>query len=84
MYLVAIGWIYVVFMMAITESSVVAGLATFLFYGLIPVAIILYLGGTRRRRLKRQIEEEQKLRAIIATQEISEAQVQTDDQIHRP
>lgn len=79
MYLVAIGWIYVVFMMAITENSVVAGVATFLFYGLIPVAIILYLGGTRRRRLKKQMEEEQKLRAAVATQETSKVQPHTND-----
>ncbi|MDQ9170624.1 hypothetical protein Q8A64_09400 [Oxalobacteraceae bacterium R-40] len=58
MYLVAIGWIYVVFMMSITENSVVAGVATFIFYGLIPVSIILYLGGSRRRRIRRQMEED--------------------------
>ena len=69
MYLVAIGWIYVVFMMSITETSVVAGVATFVFYGLVPVAIILYLGGTRRRRLKRQMEEELKRTALNSSQE---------------
>ena len=53
MYIVAIGWIYVVFMMAITENSVIAGIMTFLLYGVIPLAIILYLSGVRQRRQNR-------------------------------
>lgn len=58
MHLIAIGWIYVVLMMSITEASIVAGVMTFLFYGLIPVSIILYLGGSRRRRMRRKMAEE--------------------------
>jgi bacteriorhodopsin len=58
MYLIAIGWIYVVFMMSITEQSVIAGIMTFIFYGVLPVTVIMYLGGSRQRRLKRQAEEE--------------------------
>lgn len=58
MHLVVIGWIYVVLMMAITEETVVAGVMTFVFYGLLPVGIIVYLGGSRQRRLRRQMEEE--------------------------
>lgn len=58
MHLVVIGWIYVVLMMAITEETVVAGVMTFIFYGLLPVGIIVYLGGSRQRRLRRQMEEE--------------------------
>lgn len=58
MHLIAIGWIYVVLMMSITEVSIVAGVMTFLFYGLLPVSIILYLGGSRRRRMRRKMAEE--------------------------
>jgi hypothetical protein len=50
MYIVAIGWIYVVFMMSITEQSVIAGIMTFLLYGVVPVSILLYLGGSKRRK----------------------------------
>lgn len=50
MYIIAIGWLYVVLMMAITETSIMAGLLTFLFYGLIPLAIFLWLFGTPQRR----------------------------------
>lgn len=59
MYIVAIAWIYVILMMAITENSVTAGILTFLFYGVLPVAVILYLMGTpqrRRNRLQREAE----------------------------
>lgn len=57
MYIVAIAWIYVVLMMSVTENSVVAGLMTFTFYGLLPVALILYLMGTPQRRRNRQREQ---------------------------
>ena len=43
LYIVAIGWIYVVLMMSVTETSVIAGIATFLFYGVLPLSVILYL-----------------------------------------
>lgn len=57
MYIVAIAWLYVTFMMAITESSFVAGVMTFIFYGLAPLALFLWLVGTparRRRRARRE------------------------------
>lgn len=50
MYIIAIAWLYVTLLMAFTEASVIGGVATFLFYGLLPVALILWLGGTRARR----------------------------------
>lgn len=57
MYIIAIGWLYVAVLMAATEHSVVAGLMTFVFYGLLPCAVLLYLMATparRRRRAKAQ------------------------------
>ena len=57
MYIVAIGWLYVVLMMSITETSAVAGVATFLFYGLAPVSIVLYIMGTPGRRRRRKARE---------------------------
>lgn len=53
MYIVAIAWIYVVFMMSVTEESVIAGIMTFLLYGVLPLAIILYLMGTPQRKRDR-------------------------------
>ncbi len=57
MYIIAIAWLYVIVLMAATETSWVAGLMTFLFYGLLPVAILLYLMGTPERRRRRQRQE---------------------------
>ncbi|HJW25864.1 MAG TPA: hypothetical protein VJ576_13285 [Rhodocyclaceae bacterium] len=61
MYIVAIGWLYVTFLMAFTESSIIAGVATFLFYGLLPVSLLMWLGGTRARRRKREAAENKSL-----------------------
>lgn len=65
MYIIAIGWIYVVLLMSLTEPSVVAGLATLFFYGLAPLAVFLYVVGTpaRRRRKKRAQEARQQATA---------------------
>jgi membrane protein implicated in regulation of membrane protease activity len=52
MYIIAIAWLYVTVLMAAAETSVVAGALTFTFYGLLPLALLLWLFGTpvRRRR----------------------------------
>ena len=63
MHIAAVGWIYVVLMMAITEDSVIAGIMTFLFYGVLPVSLILYVTGSgnrRRRRAQEQAEQQAK------------------------
>lgn len=60
MYLVAIAWIYVVLLMAVAEAlapngSVLGALFTFVLYGVLPLAIVLYILGTpvRKRALRR-------------------------------
>lgn len=55
MYLVAIGWLYVVVMMALAEAlgpqgSVLGAGITLVLYGLLPLAIVLYIMGTPARR----------------------------------
>ena len=52
MYIIAIAWMYVVTLMAATEKSIVAGLLTFLFYGLLPCALFLWLLGVKHRKFK--------------------------------
>jgi hypothetical protein len=59
MYLVAIGWLYVVLMMAVaealsTQGSVLGAIITFVLYGVLPLGLVMYIGGTpaRRRALK--------------------------------
>ena len=43
-------------MMAITEETVVAGIMTFLFYGVLPTLIIMYVGGSGQRKKRREQE----------------------------
>ncbi|CAG0930575.1 MAG: hypothetical protein EFKGCFLK_02233 [Rhodocyclaceae bacterium] len=56
MYIVAIGWLWVVLMMSLTETSVTAGILTFFFYGLAPLALFLWLAGTPDRRRRRSVK----------------------------
>jgi hypothetical protein len=52
MYIIAIAWLYVTILMAATEKNITAGVLTFVFYGLIPCAILLWLLGTKHRHHK--------------------------------
>ena len=52
MLIVAIAWIYVVALMSLTETSIVAGVMTFLGYCVLPLSILYYLTGSRRRKRK--------------------------------
>ncbi len=57
MLIVAVAWIYVVGLMALTETSVVAGIVTFLFYCVLPLGITIYIGGSGRRKARRRAAE---------------------------
>lgn len=50
MYIIAIAWLYVVTLMAATEKTITAGLLTFVFYGLLPCALFLWVLGVKHRR----------------------------------
>ena len=51
MYIVAIGWAYVILMMAITASSIGKALAVLILLGVLPLALFVYVaGGPRRQR----------------------------------
>lgn len=58
MLIVAVAWIYVVGLMALTEPTVVAGIMTFLVYCVLPLSILFYLTGGRRRRARRAAAEQ--------------------------
>lgn len=75
MYLVAIAWMYVVVMMSLAEATspqgtVLGALFTFVLYGLLPLAIVMYLLGTPMRRRARRLREAQ----ADAAQDASAAQ----------
>ncbi|MFK3737934.1 hypothetical protein [Massilia sp. TN1-12] len=54
MWIVVIGWMYVVTLMAATEPTVVGGIMTFFGYGVLPLSLVLYLMGAGRRARRRQ------------------------------
>ena len=53
MWIVALAWIYVVLLMAATETSVVAGIMTFFGYCVLPLSIVFYITGSKRRRARK-------------------------------
>ncbi len=54
MHIVAMAWLYVVGIAAATQPGIATAVLTFLGYGLLPLAIILWLkGGGRRQRQSR-------------------------------
>jgi membrane protein implicated in regulation of membrane protease activity len=63
-HIVAIGWAYVVLMMVLAEAlgpggTVLGAIVTLLLYGVLPLGIVLYVGGTRARaRARRALEAE--------------------------
>lgn len=73
MYLIAIGWLYVALMMAVAEAthargSVLGAVFTFVLYGLLPVALLLYILGTpgRKRAIRAREAAEREARADLA------------------
>ncbi len=53
MWIVAVGWTYVVILMAATETSVIAGIMTFFGYCVLPLSILFYIAGAGKRRERR-------------------------------
>lgn len=58
MLIVAVAWIYVVGLMALTEPTVVAGIVTFLFYCVLPLSTLIYISGSGKRKARRRAEEQ--------------------------
>ena len=61
MYLVVIAWVYVAMMMAVAEASssqgsLLGGMVTFVLYGMVPVALVVYLmrAPARRKAIRAQ------------------------------
>jgi hypothetical protein len=61
MYMIPIGWLYVALMMRVAEAtnsngSILGALITFVLYGLLPVALVLYFMGApgRKRAIKQR------------------------------
>jgi len=57
--IVAVGWTYVVLMMVLAEAlgpggTVLGAIVTLCLYGLLPLAIVLYIGNARARARARR------------------------------
>lgn len=62
MYLVVIGWLYVVVMMSVAEASnstgtILGAIVTFFLYGLLPLALVVYLMRAPQRRKANKTRE---------------------------
>jgi predicted membrane channel-forming protein YqfA (hemolysin III family) len=54
---IAIGWMYVVLMLALSKSTLAAGVGVVVFYGVLPLGVILYIVGFPRRARTRNQHE---------------------------
>lgn len=60
MYIVAIAWLYVAVLAAAADTTLIGGILTFVFYGVAPLSLFLWLFGTparRRRSAQRALSE---------------------------
>ena len=82
MYIVAIAWIYVALMMSVAEATntngtVLGGIVTFILYGILPTAIIIYImDAPRRKGVRLALEHE--------TSELAKSQNGNDTQADTP
>lgn len=53
-YPIAIAWLFVALLAAIADTTVVGGVLTFVFFGLGPLALFMWLLGTPARHRRRQ------------------------------
>ena len=89
MYLIVIGWLYVTLLMALAEAfssqgSVLGAIVTFVFYGLLPMALVVYLMGTPLRRKAIRQQEQQARQAATAGAIQPDSAVQPDASGHAP
>lgn len=62
MHIVVIAWLYVVLMVAVVEAAssngtLLGALFTFVGWGLLPLGLLLYIGGTPARKRARRAAE---------------------------
>ena len=56
---IVIGWLYVTLLVAANEPTIIAGIISFAFYGLLPCGLIIYFAGSKVRRERRRFKEMQ-------------------------
>lgn len=84
MWIIAIGWMFVVVLMSVAEAvnpqgTVLGALFTFVLYGLGPVSLVMYILTTpMRRQARRAAEASADAAAMAAQQDQSDPGVQPD------
>ena len=83
MYIVPIAWLYVALMMSVAEATnttgtVLGAIFTFLLYGLLPVALMVYFMGTPARKRRIRAQEMAEREAAIAAHVAAAASAQPD------
>jgi nucleoid-associated protein YgaU len=71
MYIIPIAWLYVALMMSVAEATnttgtVLGAIVTFVLYGALPIALMLYFMGTPARKRKLRARETAEREAAIA------------------
>lgn len=85
MYIVPIAWLYVVVMMSVTEAtsangSVLGAVITFVLYGVLPIALVMYVMGTPGRKRALRAKEAAERAAYMASREVTN----TEASAHAP
>lgn len=83
MYIVAIAWLYVAVLMSVTENSVTAGVLTLVFYGLLPLGLLLWLVGTPARRRRRLLDQTETVDQAVNPGNGENAQADQADLLNR-
>lgn len=91
MYLILLGWLYVVGMVALTtathpQGSVLQAILVFLFVGMLPMGLAHYILGHGARRRKRLLEEQESVAPseTAVTPAASGSDQQPDGSSHTP
>ncbi len=90
-YLVVIGWLYVVLMMSVAEATnttgtVLGAVVTFVLYGVVPIVLVIYIMRTPQRRRERKAIEaaEDQARRETTAQPVQATSSEPDAAGHAP
>ena len=79
MYIVAIAWLYVVILMAVMQPTFPAAIGTLFAFGLMPLALFVWIVGAPQRRRARRARETREAEAA----DLSPMRQETDTPDHQ-
>lgn len=66
MYIVAIAWLFTALLLSIGQPSLIAALLTLLFWGILPLCLLLWLIGTPARLRRKAIEQSRNEASVVS------------------